>query len=106
VLRFVADENFDGRVIDGLLRRNTVFDVIRVQDAGLRTADDETILNWAAQEGRLLLTHDASTMTDFAYQRTIRGLPMPGVVEIPTDPPIGQVIDDLLILAECSSDDE
>lgn len=31
---------------------------------------------------------------------------MPGVIEIQTDAPIGQVIEDLLILVECSHEGE
>jgi hypothetical protein len=50
-----------------------------VQDVGLTGADDPTILEWAAAGGRILFTHDVSTMTRFAYERVAAGLAMPGV---------------------------
>ncbi len=63
MLRFAADENFNNNIIRGLLRRQPELDIIRVQDVGLRGADDPTVLEWAAQEGRVLLTHDVATIT-------------------------------------------
>jgi predicted nuclease of predicted toxin-antitoxin system len=63
MLRFAADENFNNNIIRGLLRRQPELDIVRVQDVGLRGADDPTVLEWAAQEGRILLTHDVATIT-------------------------------------------
>lgn len=79
---------------------------MRVQDAGLSGADDPTILEWAAVEGRVLVTHDASTLTQHAYQRVADGQPMPGVFEVGTNVRVAQAIDDLLLLAECSLEGE
>jgi predicted nuclease of predicted toxin-antitoxin system len=47
---------------------------------GLSGKDDPTVLAWAASENRILLTHDVATITRFAYDRIVRGLPMPGVI--------------------------
>ena len=44
MLRFAADENFNGDIVRGLLRRNPQLDVVRVQDAGLSGADDPSVL--------------------------------------------------------------
>lgn len=54
----------------------------------------------------VLLTHDASTMARFAYERAAQGLPMPGVFEVRQDVPIGVAIEEVLILAECSVEGE
>lgn len=97
-MRFLADENFSGTLLRGLLRRLPELDILRVQDVGLTHADDSTILEWAAREGRILLTHDVATVTLYAYQRTAQGLPMPGVIEVIATAPIGQVIEDLVLL--------
>ncbi len=80
--------------------------MVRVQDVGLSSRDDPTILAWAAQEGRVLLTHDVATITRYAYERVKKGQPMPGVIEISTDAPIGRVIEDVLVLIECCQDGE
>ena len=101
-MRFLADENFDSRILAGLRRRLPVLDILRVQDVGLVGAEDPEILAWAAEEDRILLTHDAATVPDFAYERTRAGAAMPGVIEVPFDMPIGQAIEDLLLVMEAS----
>jgi hypothetical protein len=102
MLRLAADENFNNNILRGLRRRRPDLDVVRVQDAGLSGADDPTVLEWAAGEGRVLLTHDVSTVTRYAYERVRAGQPMPGVFEVSRKAPMGMIIDDLLLLAECS----
>ncbi len=77
MLRLAADENFNNNIVRGLLRRNPVLDIVRIQDVGLSGADDPQVLDWAAQERRILLTHDVTTMTQYAYERIQVGLPMP-----------------------------
>ena len=90
----------------GLLRRKPELEIVRVQDVGLRGADDPVILEWAANEGRVLLTHDAATMTFFAYERVKDDRQMPGVIEVPDDLPIGAAIEDILLLVEYSDRNE
>ena len=99
MLRFAADENLDIRIVQGLRGQAPEIDVVSVQDARLRGATDPMVLEWAAAEDRLVLTHDVSTMTAFAWQRVRRGERMPGVVQIPASLPIGHAVDDLVILA-------
>ena len=82
MLRFAADENFNNDIVRGLLRRKPHLDIVRVQDAGLSGADDSTVLEWTAREGRILLTHDVSTMTHYAYGRIQLHKPMPGIFEV------------------------
>lgn len=106
MLRYAADENFNNDIVWGLLRRNPELDIRRIQDVGLTGADDPSVLAWAADTGRLLLTHDVKTITRYAYERIARGERMPGVVEVSRLVPIGLAIDDLLLLAEASTEDE
>ncbi len=63
MIRLAADEDFDDDILRALSRRLPDVDLVRVQDAGLRSAADAEILEWAAHAGRVLLTHDVSTMT-------------------------------------------
>jgi predicted nuclease of predicted toxin-antitoxin system len=101
MIKLLADENLDNTIIRGLLRRNPDIDIIRVQDIGLSGEDDPVVLEWAANESRVLLTHDVATITRFAYERLAQDLAMPGVVEIRTDAPVGKVIEDIFIILEC-----
>jgi hypothetical protein len=105
-MRWAADENFNNDIIRGLLRRKPDVDIVRVQDVGLSGVDDPTVLEWAADEGRILLTHDVSTITRYAYERVEAGKPMPGVFEVSRGLPMGMVIEDLILLTECSLENE
>jgi hypothetical protein len=101
MIKLLADENLDNTIIRGLLRRDSDIDIVRVQDIGLSGEDDPIVLEWAAEQGRVLLTHDVATITRYAYERLANNLAMPGVIEIHTDAPIGRVIEDLFIILEC-----
>lgn len=106
MIRFAADENFNHTITRGLLRRRLDLDVVRVQDVGLSGAEDEAVLEWAAREGRILLTQDAKTITKFAFDRVRSGSSMPGVIEIRRKVPIAVAVDELLVIVECSQDGE
>lgn len=99
MLPFLADENFKGEITRGLLRREPDLDLVRVQDVGLSGADDPEILAWAAQGGRILLTHDFATIPDHAYERVAAGEAMPGVFVVPRRLSVRHIIDDVLFLA-------
>ena len=106
MLRFAADENFKTAILRGLFRHRADLDIVRVQDVGLSETDDNVILEWAAKENRILLTHDVTTVTDFAYQRVRDGKSMPGVFEIGRHVTVAQAIEDILLIAESSYDGE
>jgi hypothetical protein len=105
-VRLLTDENFNGTILRGLIRRLPNLDVVRVQDVGMRNADDPVILEWAANENRILLTHDVATITFYAYERINRGLFMAGVIEVIATAPIGQILEDLELLILCSEPGE
>ena len=71
-IALAVDENFDQHILRALLRRLPSIDARTVQSAGLSGADDTAVLEWAASEGRVVLTHDVQTMTRFAYDRANR----------------------------------
>jgi Domain of unknown function (DUF5615) len=106
MLLLAADENFNGNIVCGLLRRQPTLDLVRLQEVGLSRAEDPVVLAWAAQEGRILLTHDVSTITRYAYERVQTGQPMPGVFEVSRDLSIGHAIEEILLLAECNLEGE
>jgi hypothetical protein len=106
VLRFAADESLNNNILRALLRRNPALEIVSVRSVGLAGADDEAVLEWAAREGRVVLTHDVKTMVGHAYQRVKAGKTMPGVFEISRSAPIAVVVKDLLFLADCSKENE
>ncbi len=56
MVKLFADENFPGPVLERL--RNAGWDVLRVQDVGLRTEPDERVLEFATAQERAVLTRD------------------------------------------------
>ena len=106
MLLFLSDEDFNRRIVRGLRRRLPRLDVVRVQDVGLIARPDTEVLEWAANENRVVLTHDVTTMSKHAFDRVNQRLPMPGVIEISQDVPIGEAIEELVLIAECSLENE
>jgi predicted nuclease of predicted toxin-antitoxin system len=101
MIKLATDENFDGDILRGLIRRVPELDAVRVQDVGLSETRDQVILGWAADDGRVLLTHDRDTVPGFAYDRVRAGEPMPGVFLVDDHMPKGQAIEQLLLALHC-----
>jgi hypothetical protein len=80
-----------------LLRIEPRLDILRVQDAGLSGKADPLILEWAARERRILLTHDVNSVTRFAIERIDAGESMPGVLVVRPGTAFGEVISDILL---------
>lgn len=101
-IKFLVDENFDHKTLSGIKRRDPDLDIVAVQEVGLREVDDSAVLEWAAQDERIVVTHDVTTFSDFAFERVAAGLPMPGVIEIPETVPRAVIIDELILIAGAS----
>jgi Domain of unknown function (DUF5615) len=97
-MRLLADENFDGRILEGIRARLPDTDIIRVQDTEIYQAADAIVLEWAAKQSRVLLTHDVQALINDAYSRVKAGLAMPGVIEVQQTTSIRQAIDELEVL--------
>ena len=104
--RFLADENLKDAIVIGLWQRSPELEVLRVREEGLDGAGDPEILAWAAQYDCIILTHDVSTMTAHAYERVRQGEKMSGVFIVPDVLGIGPAVEDLLLIAECSTPGE
>ena len=105
-IRLLADEDFDNDIVRGAVRRIPKTDIVRVQDVGLSGKDDPVVLAWAAEQSRVVLTHDVSTMKTHAFARIAAGLRMPGLFAITQSIPVGRAIDEVILLAECSIEGE
>jgi len=106
MIRLLTDENFNQNIVRGLNRRCPYLDLLSVRDVGLSGLPDPLLLNWAAQENRIMLTHDFGTMINYAKQLLIQGEPMAGALFVPERLPIGRAIEDLQLVVECRSQSE
>ena len=104
--KVLTDQNFDGPTFRGLLLRIRDLDVVRTEDIGLKGFEDPDILAWAAEEDRLILTHDARTFPQFAFERMARAKKFSGLVIVPRNLSIRRAIEDLMIIILCSADGE
>lgn len=106
MLKFAADEGFNWDILRELRRRNPDLDIATVQERGMRQAEDPVVLEWAASEGRILLTNDARTMRGFAYERVRKGESVPGVFIVPANCAIGLAVEEIELIAGAGGDGE
>jgi hypothetical protein len=106
MLRLLVDQDFDQRIVRGLRRRISDLDVVTAYDIGLSVAPDPELLRWAAEAGRIIITHDRQTMPNHAADRITAGERMLGVIVVPRRLPMSQVIDDLEVIVMCSEENE
>jgi hypothetical protein len=105
-MRLLIDENFNHRILRGLLVRLPELDYIVAQNTELRGAKDPLLLDWAAELNRILVTHDIKTVPKYAYERVSAGQPMPGIIVVPETLDIGEAIEQLVMVVECSEQSE
>jgi hypothetical protein len=105
-MKFLADENFNNDIVRGVRGRIPDANFTRVQDTEIAGADDPRMLEYAAAQGYIVLTHDVNTLRGFFYDRVKAILPVPGVFLVHKQAPIGRVIDalELIILASKQSE--
>jgi Domain of unknown function (DUF5615) len=106
MLRLLTDEDVHGDIVDGLRRRLPALDLVRAHEVGLGQTPDPIILEWAAQQGRVVVSVDTKTLAVAAWDRVTRGLPMPGVAILRTILSIGQAINELELVAIVGNPDD
>jgi len=106
MLRCLADQNLDHDILRGLRRRNPQFDIVTAFEIGMSKATDPRLLTRAAQEGRIVVTHDRKTMPAHAANLMRRGKDIAGLFVVPRRMSLHQVIEDLELMITCSENDE
>lgn len=106
MMRFLTDEDFNHDILRGISRFLPEMDVLTVQEVSLTNVDDPIVLAWAAQDERVVLTHDAKTMRRHALQRVIDALSMPGVIIVRKLAPLAVCIDDLIYVMQAGVEDD
>lgn len=102
MLRLLIDQDLDHVILRGLLLRVPNADVITAHQADLSDVSDLDLLAWAAEQKRIVVTHDRRTMPFHATARLARGEGVAGVIIVSRRLPVSQVIDDLEIIITCS----
>lgn len=106
MLRLLIDENFDRRILRGLRLRFPQLDYVLVHQVGMTGSTDAELLDWAMKNNRIIVTHDANTMTRYANARLKQGLKIAGLVVFPDRLEIGRAIADLEVISECTTESD
>jgi hypothetical protein len=104
--RFLADHDLNDNIVDGLLRRLPQVEFIRVRDVGLASSPDPLVLDFAAVNGYLVVSHDVNTMTGHAYARIAAGTLMTGLLMVRQMDPVGHAIESLALIWTTSEAEE
>ena len=106
-IRFLADEDVRADIVQGLRSRESSIDILDVKSGGLKGIEDPALLELAAKQDRILISHDRSTMTRHFYDRLTAGQVGPGLFIVPKHPSaVGQVIESLLLVWSASGAEE
>jgi hypothetical protein len=102
MVRFLADASLHGAIVTGCVRREPAIDFISARAATLDGLSDPDVLAIAADQGRILVTHDFRTMpkhfADFLATAT-----SPGVFLVRQHSPLALVIEDLVLIWTASA---
>lgn len=104
--RFLADQDFNEHIIRGVLRREPIIDFVRLRDVGLEKCSDAEILTYASVDGRIILSHDVSTMSAAAQARLASGQPISGLLLVHQLTPLASIIDSLVLIWAASEAEE
>lgn len=106
MLRLLIDQDLDHDVLRGLIRRIPQLDAVTAYELGLGEATDPELLTRAAQEGRVIVTHDRKTMPTHAADLMGEGRNIAGLFVVPRSMPLRQALEDLELLVSCSENEE
>lgn len=107
MLKLLFDQNFNRRILRGLVQRISELDYETTQSLKKQNETDSELLALASEMRRVIVTHDFKTFPAFAYEKTVKGENMFGVIWVlPADMPIGEAVRELEILIICSDENE
>jgi predicted nuclease of predicted toxin-antitoxin system len=104
-IKFLADENLRRAIVLGVRRREPTVNFVEAFEVGADAKDDLTVLNIAAGESRILVSHDLRTMPQHFRQFMARR-DSPGVILIPPKLSLSVAIEDLVTIWLASEAEE
>jgi hypothetical protein len=98
LIRFQADADIRQQIVRALRLREPAIDFASAADSRLEGVPDPGVLEIAANQGRILITHDRRTMVDHFRNRLEEGKSSPGVFLLSQFAPIGPVVETLVMV--------
>jgi len=96
-VRFQADADLNQIIVKATLRLEPAIDFQTPQVAGLASLEDSAVLRLAAEQGRVLVTHDRRTMPKH-FGQFISAQNSPGIIIVSQRLPVSQVAEELLLV--------
>jgi hypothetical protein len=100
-IRFQADADLNEEIVAGVVRQEPDIDFRTATEASLHGLPDEEVLAYAAQEARILVTHDRRTMPAH-FDKFIVNQTSPGACIISQKTRVRDAIQELLLLWSAS----
>ena len=104
-LRFQADNDLDQRIVIATRRLDPSIDFQTASALGLHNIPDPEVLLLAAQQGRVLVSHDRRTLPDH-FKSFVSSETSPGVIIVSQKMPIGRAAELLYLLWTASEAEE
>jgi predicted nuclease of predicted toxin-antitoxin system len=104
-LRYQANADLNQAIVTGVLRREPTIDFQTASAAGLKGVKDPEVLAIAAQEGRILVSHDRRTMP-LEFATFITSNHSSGVIIVSRKLSTEVIIEELLLIWAASSAEE
>jgi hypothetical protein len=104
-IRFQADADLNQDIVSGLLRRESRIDFRSAGEAGLRAFSDAQVLALAAQEGRIVVSHDRKTMPAH-FGEFLRSNSSPGIFIVSQKIELTKAIEGLALVWAASEAEE
>jgi hypothetical protein len=104
-VRFQADADLNAEIVTGVRRREPSIDFQTADEANVRRLREPEVLALAAQENRILVTHDRRTMSRH-FANFILHHSSPGVFIIAQTVSVQVAIEELLLVWAASESEE
>lgn len=105
-LRFQADADLQYTIVKAVRQREPSIDFASALDSGLAGVSDPELLERAAQEDRILVSHDRRTMLTHFRARLESGKSSPGLFVVSQGAPLQPVINAIVLVWAASEPSE
>ena len=98
MVRFLADASLHHAIVSGCLRREPAIDFLSAHLGKLEGIPDSGVLAIAAEQGRVLVTHDFQTMPKHFGDFVVARGSSPGVFLVKQGTPVADIIEALVLV--------
>src|SRR5438105_10060849 len=95
--RFLADEDFRAEIVLAVRRMEPVSEFLRIDELNRKGSDDSDVLEFADQNGLIVVSHDVNTMRGLANARIADGRGIAGLFLATQNQPTRSVADSLVL---------